>query len=129
MHCSINETEIIGTLRETLFPEKFVDKDVHLEGSWILFALSEDHLIIEEEQLLYDFNSFLGEVGGSLGLFLGLSIFSMYEWGTAIMRRLWNLCRKLIKESVTGRENTAQRPPTQCRDQLPPCLSHPAKCC
>ena len=126
MHCSINETELIGTIKETLFPENYVGKDYLEEGSWILFALSEDHIIIEEEQLLYDFNSFLGEVGGSLGLFLGISLLSMYEWGLTIMRRLWNLCRKLIKESTAHREDSNSN---QCRDQLPPCLSHPAKCC
>ena len=105
MHCSINETEIMGTIRETLFPEKFVKSDVPPNGSWILFTLSEEHLIIEEEQFLYDFNSFLGEVGGSLGLFLGISLFSMYEWGTSMMRRLWNWCCILTKRGRAKETN------------------------
>ena len=50
MHCSINKTEIIGTVRETLFPERLMESDIPPNGSWILFALSDDHLIIEEEQ-------------------------------------------------------------------------------
>ena len=94
MHCSVNKTEIIGTVRETLFPEKFVESDIPRNVSWIVFVLSDDHLIVEEEQMLYDFNSFLGEVGGSLGLFLGVSLFSMYEGLTSILRRLWRWCSK-----------------------------------
>ena len=94
MHCSINKTEITGTLTDTLLPDKFVESDIPLNGSWILFALSGDHLIVEEGEVLYDFNSFLGEVGGSLGLFLGISLFSMYEGFISIMRRLWKWCRK-----------------------------------
>ena len=92
MHCSVNKTEIIGTVRETLFPEKFVESDIPRNVSWIVFVLSDDHLIVEEEQMLYDF--FLREVGGSLGLFLGVSLFSMYEGLTFNLRRLWKWCRK-----------------------------------
>ena len=94
MHCSVNKTEIIGTVRETLFPEKFVESEIPRNMSWIVFVLSDDHLIVEEEQMLYDFNSFLGEVGGSLGLFLGVSLFSMYEGLTFNSRRLWKWSRK-----------------------------------
>ena len=97
MHCTINKTEIIGTIKETLFPEKFYDSDIPSNGSWIMFALSDSHLIIEEEQVLYDFNSFLGEVGGSLGLFLGISLFSMYEGGTLVVRRFWRCYRRTLK--------------------------------
>ena len=31
------------------------------------------------ESLIYDFSTFLSAVGGNLGLFLGLSLFSVYE--------------------------------------------------
>ena len=99
MHCSINNTQVIGTARETLFPEKFVENDIRPNGSWFMIALNDESLIIDEEQYFYDFNSFLGEVGGSLGLFLGISFFTLYEWSTSILERLFKhfIVRKQCK--------------------------------
>lgn len=36
--------------------------------------------IVRQEYLTYDINSFIADVGGYLGLLLGHSLFSIYEW-------------------------------------------------
>ena len=38
----------------------------------------------------YDIQSFIGEVGGTLGLFLGLSMFSIVEFIEYILRKVFN---------------------------------------
>ncbi len=38
------------------------------------------------ESLIYDFSTFVSAVGGNLGLFLGLSLFSVYEILVYILR-------------------------------------------
>ena len=40
-----------------------------------------------EDYVLYDFNSIVGIVGGSMGLFLG---FSCYQFGTWLIRKTTN---------------------------------------
>ena len=42
-------------------------------GPGFMFGFSSNSLTIKEEALLYPFDSFLAEFGGSLGLFLGFS--------------------------------------------------------
>ena len=36
--------------------------------------------IVRQEYLTYDINSFIADVGGYLGLLLGHSLLSIYEW-------------------------------------------------
>ena len=38
----------------------------------------------------YDLQSFIGEVGGTLGLFLGLSIFSFVDFAEYIFRKIYS---------------------------------------
>ena len=38
----------------------------------------------------YDIQSFVGEVGGTLGLFLGLSVFSFVEFAEYILRKMYS---------------------------------------
>ena len=42
-------------------------------GQGIMFGYSSNSLTLKEETLLYPFESFLAELGGALGLFLGFS--------------------------------------------------------
>ena len=37
-------------------------------------------LIEETEEYMYSFTSFLAEFGGALGLFLGFSFYSLWDW-------------------------------------------------
>ena len=45
-----------------------------------MFAYSSTSVTLKEETFLYPFESFLAEFGGSLGLFLGLSFLSLWEF-------------------------------------------------
>ena len=47
-------------------------------GPGIMFGYSSNSLTLKEETLLYPFESFLAELGGALGLFLGFSFHSVY---------------------------------------------------
>jgi hypothetical protein len=44
------------------------------------------YVTINEEYLVYDFSSFIGSVGGSLGLFIG---FSYFDFGNVIIKAFW----------------------------------------
>ncbi len=46
---------------------------------WVWFYLAPGGLIVEKEILVYDFYDLIGNVGGFLGLFLGVSVLSIYD--------------------------------------------------
>ena len=46
----------------------------------LLFTFSSDEIKIEEETLMIGTSSYIGSVGGSLGLFLGFSFFSSLSY-------------------------------------------------
>ena len=48
-------------------------------GPGFMFGFSSNSLTIKEEALLYPFDSFLAEFGGSLGLFLGFSFMTIWN--------------------------------------------------
>lgn len=71
-----------------------------------IFGLPDPYVRVESEQPNYDANSFIGDVGGFLGLLLGLSILDIYELcksaGTRIFRgglREGHTPRKLAPKS------------------------------
>ena len=61
----------------------------HVNETGLLFGFSSNTLVIKEEDYLYPPESFLAEIGGSLGLFLG---FSCYEYGKRLIDRIPNTC-------------------------------------
>ncbi len=46
---------------------------------WIWIFLAPGGLVLEKEILVYDFYDLIGNVGGFLGLFLGVSLLSIYD--------------------------------------------------
>ena len=40
---------------------------------WFWYQLSNEQAIVNTEYLIYDFNSMIGSIGGTLGLFIGFS--------------------------------------------------------
>ena len=55
-------------------------------GPGFMFGFSSNSLTIKEEALLYPFDSFLAEFGGSLGLFLGFSFLTMWDILLSILK-------------------------------------------
>ena len=60
-------------------------------------GLSELKIRLENPNVLtivdsysYDIQSFVGEVGGTLGLFLGLSVFSFVEFAEYLLRKMYS---------------------------------------
>ena len=44
-----------------------------ISDNYIYLTLSNDNILIEQDILMYDLNSIIGSIGGSLGLFVGFS--------------------------------------------------------
>ena len=57
--------------------------DGEYESVGFIFAFSSTFLKIKEDKWLYSIESFIAEVGGSLGLFLGFSFLGIWDIITA----------------------------------------------
>ena len=53
-----------------------------------MFAVQDANLYVSREVPLYDINSFIADVGGYLGLLLGASVISLYEWFMEMLQAL-----------------------------------------
>ena len=61
-----------------------------------MFGFSTTTLTIKEETLLYPFQSFLAEAGGSLGLFLGFSFLNVWNLFLTSWIKIWKAIHKYI---------------------------------
>ena len=68
-------------------------KDGSYEKSNLIIKLKNPNILTIVDEYSYDLQSFIGEVGGTLGLFLGLSMFSFIELIEYVLRKL---CSKNI---------------------------------
>ena len=59
-----------------------------------MFGFSTTTLTIKEETLLYPFQSFLAEAGGSLGLFLGFSFLNLWNVSLVTLIKIWKAINK-----------------------------------
>ena len=59
----------------------------------MIMWLSTPYVLLETEQYLYPFKSLVADVGGTLGLFLGLSLMSLWEYVEILIM----LVRKIMK--------------------------------
>ena len=46
----------------------------------VYITLSTPEVLIKEEKQIYEVTSLVGDVGGSLGLFLGFSLLMVWDW-------------------------------------------------
>ena len=53
----------------------------------LAFSIGKTSYKEEEQYVIYDFNSFIGDVGGFLGLLLGYSALSIYDELIGMIRR------------------------------------------
>ena len=69
---------------EVQIDRKFFAIPDNFYGNLVTMMFSSGYVTVTKEELLYDGYALLGETGGSLGLFLGLSILSVfgsvYKW-------------------------------------------------
>ena len=58
------------------------------DSSSLTIKLTDPNILTILDGYSYDLQSFIGEVGGTLGLFLGLSMFSIIEFIEYVLRKL-----------------------------------------
>ena len=62
---------------------------MHNESN-LKIQLENPNVLTIVDSYSYDIQSFVGEVGGTLGLFLGLSIFSFVEFTEYVLRKIYS---------------------------------------
>ncbi len=62
--------------------------------------LKNIQVVYAEQHLMYDLNDVLNGIGGSLGLFLGMSLLGLADWAA----RPWKRKRERRSGKRTGRE-------------------------
>ena len=72
------------------------NEEIELELKFRIISSSHKE---EDQYIIYDFNSFFGDVGGFLGLLLGYSILSLYGDMAGLFDR-FNLCSQLKKQGI-----------------------------
>ncbi len=58
----------------------------------VYFYLATGGMTSRKEVLAYDFYDLLGNVGGFLGLFLGVSVLSLFDVGAGRLLKVWRTC-------------------------------------
>ena len=66
-----------------------------MNDSSFAFGFPSSNLVVKEEALLYPFESFLAEVGGALGLFLGFSFLGLVDLCNFIANSIWKKLKYL----------------------------------
>ena len=67
-------------------PVEFMEVEQPCNSEWcqyvpvLLVAVDDANLYLSREVVLYDENNFIADVGGYLGLLLGASVMTLYEW-------------------------------------------------
>ena len=61
---------------------------------------NSNYTLVSDEQYLYDLNAIISAVGGGLGLFVGVSAFSLFEFLLNFVRKLFKLYEKMSKNKM-----------------------------
>ena len=69
-------------------PELSVTKNA--EGNYAFLTLSSSEIVVEQEIRMYDVNTIIGSIGGSLGLFIGFSFLQCSHGFLGMTRKLFN---------------------------------------
>ena len=80
--CHRNEYTLTGSEFKTMKLSLWVKQKLELA-----FRIRKSSYKEEEQYVIYDFNSFIGDVGGFLGLLLGYSALSIYDELISMLRR------------------------------------------
>ena len=87
--CQRNEYALVGTQfkKANIFSTSlfsFINRGTKLH---LIFRIMEGSYKEEEQYLIYELNSFIGDVGGFLGLLLGYSALSIYDALESLLKR------------------------------------------
>ena len=85
--CSYKEYKIVNTKEFTQIADP---EDQVLVCLWAVSPFTQ----VEEEALVYSFESFIAEFGGSLGLFLGVSFMTIWDGVKGVF--LWTMKLKKV---------------------------------
>ena len=91
---SNNYKKCLKPLKTTLYkakPQSFERALIQNDTVELLFTYASDEIKIEEETLMIGTSSYIGSVGGSLGLFLGFSCFTSLS---CCLQKIFELCDK-----------------------------------
>ena len=64
-------------------------------GGWLRIQMESSNIVTIEDNFAYDFQSLVDEVGGTMGLFLGISIYSVVEFLAWVSEKL-SICIKTL---------------------------------
>ena len=76
-------------IRETMLSDGEITHSSN--GSTLIIQLESPEVQNIVDNYSYEFPSFVGEVGGTLGLFLGLSVFSFVEFAEYLIRKIYSV--------------------------------------
>ena len=65
-----------------------VSGEVNTTEAHLIFAINDGYFIEEEQYMIYDFNSFVADTGGYMGLILGCSFLSIYDQLVELLKRI-----------------------------------------
>lgn len=65
-----------------------VDTQSGASETLLSFTVNDGYYVEEEQYIIYDFNSFVADTGGYMGLVLGTSFLSIYDQLIVLLRRM-----------------------------------------
>ena len=65
-----------------------VDTQSGVSETLLSFTVNDGYYVEEEQYVIYDFNSFVADTGGYMGLVLGTSFLSIYDQLIVLLRRM-----------------------------------------
>ena len=99
--CHYKQYTLVAKLTKSLWPQTAGLCPV---GLWV----ASPHTKVETEELIYPWTSLVAEFGGTLGLFLGVSCMTLWDWGRMVgggvrglQGRLFNWAEEVIKLNWT----------------------------
>ena len=82
------------------------DKFLYLSQFQVQFIMRSSEYEFKRQYYTYDWNSFISDVGGNLGVFLGMSMLSLYDLGWKLLQKIY---QKTFKMAGKGRGTQLHR--------------------
>ena len=72
------------------------DEFLYLSQFQVQFLMRSSEYEFKRQYYTYDRNSFISDVGGNLGVFLGMSILSLYDLGWKLLEMIYQRTSKMV---------------------------------